>query len=107
MHELGLLMEIVKTVEKFAVENKVGRIEKLVLQIGEISSVIPEYMKKVYPAAVEGSMLEDAALEIEILPANGRCLDCGRRISCHCLRGSLSGLRKQEYENNQRTGFFH
>ena len=50
LHELGLLMEIVKTVEKFTVENKVGRIEKLVLQIGEISSVIPEYMKKVYPA---------------------------------------------------------
>lgn len=47
-------MEIVKTVEKFAVENKVGRIEKLVLQIGEISSVIPEYMKKVYPARGRG-----------------------------------------------------
>ena len=42
----ALLMEIVKTVEKSAVENKVGRIEKLVLQIGEISSVIPEYMKR-------------------------------------------------------------
>lgn len=25
-------------------------------------------------------MLEDAALEIEILPANGRCLDCGREF---------------------------
>ena len=53
MHELGILMGIIKTVENYAVENQVGKIEKLVLQIGEISSVIPEYMRKVYPAAVE------------------------------------------------------
>lgn len=46
MHELGILMEIVKTVEKFAVENQVDKIETLVLQIGEISSAIPEYMKR-------------------------------------------------------------
>ena len=51
-------------------------------------------------------MLEDAALEIEILPAM-KMPGLRQRISCHCLRGSLSGLRKQEYENNQRTGFFH
>lgn len=80
MHELGILMEIVKTVEKFAVENQVDTIETLVLQIGEISSVIPEYMKKVYSAAVEGTMLEQTELEIEILPANGRCLDCGTQF---------------------------
>ena len=80
MHELGILMEIVKTVEKFAVENQVDKIETLVLQIGEISSVIPEYMKKVYPAAVEDTMLENAELEIEILPANGLCLDCGKEF---------------------------
>lgn len=80
MHELGILMEIVKTVEKFAVENQVDKIETLVLQIGEISSVIPEYMKKVYPAAVEDTMLENVELEIEILPANGLCLDCGKEF---------------------------
>lgn len=77
MHELGILMEVIRTVEKFAAENRIKRIEALVLQIGEISSVIPEYMEKVYPTAVEGSLLETADLKIEILPANGKCLDCG------------------------------
>ena len=77
MHELGILMGIIKTVENCAVENQVGKIEKLVLQIGEISSVIPEYMRKVYPAAVEDTLLAEAELEIEILPANAECRDCG------------------------------
>ena len=77
MHELGILMGIIKTVENYAVENQVGKIEKLVLQIGEISSVLPEYMRKVYPAAVEDTLLAEAELEIEILPANAECRDCG------------------------------
>ena len=77
LHELGILMGIIKTVENYAVENQVGKIEKLVLQIGEISSVIPEYMRKVYPAAVEDTLLAEAELEIEILPANAECRDCG------------------------------
>lgn len=77
MHELGILTEVIKTVEKFAAQNQIGRIQELVLQIGEISSVIPEYMEKIYPIAVEGTGLEQTSLKIEILPANGKCGDCG------------------------------
>ena len=34
-------------------------------------------------------MLEEAALEIEILPANGRCLDCGREFHAPCAGESV------------------
>jgi hydrogenase nickel incorporation protein HypA/HybF len=78
MHEIGVLFEIVKSVEKFADENNVVKIQTLVLQIGELSSMIPKYMKKLYPAAVEGTILEDSNLEIEVLPANGLCRDCNK-----------------------------
>ena len=60
MHELGILMGIIKTVENYAVENQVGKIEKLVLQIGEISTEIPEYMRNVYPAAQEETLQAEA-----------------------------------------------
>ena len=76
MHELSVVLEIVKIVEKYAETNDVGRIEKLVLQIGEMSSVIPNYVVAVYPEAVKGTVLNDAALEIETLPANAKCKDC-------------------------------
>ena len=76
MHELGILNEVVKTVERYAAENRVKNIRELVLQVGEISSVIPEYMEKIYPIAVEGTKLEKTLLKIEILPANARCDEC-------------------------------
>jgi len=76
MHELGVVMEVVASVEGFAKANGVTKIEKLVLQIGELSSMIPRYVEACYPAAVDGTMLQDAELEIEVLPGNALCLDC-------------------------------
>ena len=77
MHELGVVLEVVKTVEEFVSDNDVtGRIDKLVLQIGELSSIIPKYVEAVYPAAVEKTILEQTKLEIEVMPANARCKEC-------------------------------
>lgn len=78
MHELGVVIEVIKTVETFARENGVGRIESLTLQIGELSSMIPKYIEACYPAAVDGTLMEDTKLVIEILPGNGRCRSCAR-----------------------------
>lgn len=78
MHELGVVIEVVKSVEGFAAANGVTRIEKLVLQIGELSAMIPKYIEACYPAAVDGTMLEDTVLEIEILPGNAICKGCGK-----------------------------
>lgn len=78
MHELGIMINVVETVENFAKKNNITEIQKLVLQIGELSSVIPHYAQACYPAAVDGTMLQDTELEIEILPGNCLCGDCGK-----------------------------
>lgn len=76
MHELGVVIEVVKTVERIAVENQLSIIDKLVLQIGELSSMVPKYIEECYPAAVDGTILQDTKLEIEVLPANALCSEC-------------------------------
>lgn len=73
MHELGILMEVIQSVESFAKQNSVTKVETLVLQVGELSSIIPRYIEACYPAAVDGTMLQDTKLKIEILPGNGIC----------------------------------
>ena len=76
MHEIGVLFEVVKSVEHFARENEVEKIQTLVLQIGELSSMIPKYMHSLYPAAIEGTILQGSTLDIEVMPANALCHDC-------------------------------
>lgn len=78
MHEIGVLIEVVKTVENFAKKNGVTKIQAVVLQIGELSSMIPRYIEACYPAAVDGTMLQETELKIEVLPGNGICKKCNK-----------------------------
>lgn len=98
MHELGVIIEIVKQVELIARENEVEKIESLVLQIGELSSMVPHYMKKLYPAAVEGTLLENSSLEIEIIPGNGLCRECGQVFNLIKDKGACPGCRSKSFE---------
>lgn len=78
MHEIGVLIGVIETVEKIARKNALTKIDTLVLQIGELSSMIPRYIEACYPAAVDGTMLKDTKLKIEILPANAICKNCNK-----------------------------
>jgi hydrogenase nickel incorporation protein HypA/HybF len=78
MHELGIMFNVIASVEKIARENDVDQVETLVLQVGELSPVVPQYLHACYPAAVDGTLLENTELKIEILPANARCETCGQ-----------------------------
>ncbi|MRR28843.1 hydrogenase maturation nickel metallochaperone HypA [bacterium] len=68
MHELGIMFNIVRSVEGFAANNQVTKIDTLVLQVGEESPVVPHYLEACYPAAVDGTIMEETKLKIEIVP---------------------------------------
>ncbi|WP_251861318.1 hydrogenase maturation nickel metallochaperone HypA [Clostridium sp. Marseille-Q2269] len=78
MHELGVILEVVKTVEDIAIKNHLTKIDTIVLQIGELSSMIPKYIKACYPAAVDGTAMEFTKLKIDVLPANALCKHCNK-----------------------------
>ena len=71
-------MEVVKTVVSFAMENGIEAIDTVVLQIGELSAMIPKYIEAVYPAAADGTLLQNTKLRIDIIPGNGKCRKCGK-----------------------------
>lgn len=78
LHELGVVIEVVKTVEEIAKEQQLTKIDTIVLQIGELSSMIPYYVEQCFPAATDGTILQDTKLEIEVLPGNAICNNCSK-----------------------------
>ncbi|GAB6085171.1 hydrogenase maturation nickel metallochaperone HypA/HybF [Alkaliphilus crotonatoxidans] len=76
MHELGVVIEVIKRVEQIATANNLTKIDTLVLQIGELSSIIPRYVEACYPAAVDGTLMQETKLKIEIVPGNVMCQSC-------------------------------
>lgn len=67
MHELGIMYHIVEQVLKVVNTNQLTKVEAIVLQVGEMSSVVPRYLHACYPAAVDGTILENTKLEVEII----------------------------------------
>ena len=67
MHELGIVIEIVKTVEDFVEKNHLSKVDTIILQIGKMAPVVPQYIEQCYPAAVDGTSMENTKLIIETL----------------------------------------
>ncbi len=72
MHELGVLMEAVKMVNKIAVQNKIQSVKHVTLEVGEESTYVPMYFRKLFPVAIDKfPILKDAELKIEMVPGKG------------------------------------
>ena len=73
MHELGILRQILKTVNRVAEDKIIPRVKHIVVEVGDASGVVPQYLMKLYPVAVETySALKNA--ELKILVVSGRRL---------------------------------
>lgn len=76
MHEMGIVLSFVKMAEDFAVKNNAAKVKKVVLQVGEISGIVPRFLDEFYPVVIEGTMLEGSELVIETIEASVFCTDC-------------------------------
>jgi len=77
MHELGIVMQVVKQVEEVAAENKVEKVTKLRLEIGEVSSVVPALFTDCFEwAKKKTQFLRETRLELIILEAISYCNAC-------------------------------
>jgi len=79
MHELGIVFYIIRDVKKAAEENHVGHVSGVVMNIGEVSTIVPEYLTDCWRwAADKEDLLRGAELKIHTLPAVSFCGDCQR-----------------------------
>ncbi|MEG1790564.1 MAG: hydrogenase maturation nickel metallochaperone HypA, partial [Oscillospiraceae bacterium] len=78
MHELSVVREALRTVDAFAKENGIDVIDTIVLQIGELSGVVPAYVEELYPAVVYETQYQNTKLKIEVEEGNAVCRKCKR-----------------------------
>lgn len=76
MHEISIVRSVVKTVLEYCESNEVPEVAEIVMSVGELSLVIPEYLEKSYPVVVKGTPLEQTKLVIEVVPGMAECNAC-------------------------------
>lgn len=78
MHELGIVMNAVEQVEKAAADNGVQKVVGVTMEIGEVSTVVPELFLDAFNWAKKRTrFLGDAQLEMIIIEGRTYCQACG------------------------------
>lgn len=79
MHELGIVFHIIDTLEDVAKEQNLEKVSKVVLQVGEVSTVIPAYLDDCWKWACKRSeLMNGSELVTEIIKGVTYCEDCGK-----------------------------
>ena len=107
MHELGIVFYIIRDVKQAAESNNVSKVSAVVMNIGEVSTVVPEYLTDCWRwAADKEPLLKGSELKIIPVPAVTHCQDCGREYetvrygeTCpYCSSGNTFLLQGNEIE---------
>jgi hydrogenase nickel incorporation protein HypA/HybF len=74
MHELSIADSVVRIACAHAGERRVA---KVWLKVGHLRQVVPTSLRFAFGLVAEGTVVEGAELEMEAVPAAGRCRACG------------------------------
>ncbi|TFF87346.1 MAG: hydrogenase maturation nickel metallochaperone HypA [Promethearchaeota archaeon] len=77
MHEFAFAYNIYQVAEETAKKYNAKRITEVYLEIGELTLIVPELLKKSFEMATHGSIAEGAELIIEMVPGEIKCRNCG------------------------------
>ena len=79
MHELGVVFHIADSVEKVARENGAEKVSSVTMEIGEVSTVIPDYLIDVWNWHCKRvPILDGCEMVVERIHAVTHCEDCGK-----------------------------
>ena len=85
MHEMSITQGIIE----LCLDHAGGRrVSSLDVEIGELSSVVPEAIEFCFEACSRETLLEGAKLTIIRIPGMGQCLDCRSETPLTELYGS-------------------
>ncbi|MBT8441893.1 MAG: hydrogenase maturation nickel metallochaperone HypA [Gammaproteobacteria bacterium] len=76
MHELSVCNALVTQVELIAAQNRAGRVARIELEVGPLSGVEPDLLRRAYPLAIAGTVAADAELVIDIPDVVVHCTEC-------------------------------
>lgn len=77
MHEVGTVLYVIRAVEEICTENKLTEVSSVTLEIGEVSGILPEFLRDCWQWAIrQTEHMKQAELKIEPVEAVTLCEAC-------------------------------
>jgi len=76
MHELSIAQGVMKIIQEEVQRHGVSKVTTVHVRVGQLSNLVPDALLFAFDAIKEGTVAEGATLDIETVPAIGRCRQC-------------------------------
>ena len=78
MHELGIVVKVLDQVDEVAAEYKAQKILKVTMEVGEVSTIVPDLFTDAFDWAKKKTRFaQEAELEMIIIEGRTYCEGCG------------------------------
>jgi hydrogenase nickel incorporation protein HypA/HybF len=77
MHELRIAEDLVAMVAGYAAEAGLTQVNRINISFGQYIQIVPDLFTTAFSEAARETVASGAELDIEIIPAELRCLGCG------------------------------
>ncbi|MHA1661565.1 MAG: hydrogenase maturation nickel metallochaperone HypA [Promethearchaeota archaeon] len=104
MHEFAFAYDIFKVAERTALKYNAKKVSEVLLEIGELTLIVPELLQQSFKMATTGSIVEGAKLVIKIIPGKIKCRECNK-VSTISLteEAHLTGLQLFQCKHCEST----
>lgn len=85
MHEMSLAQDVLRIIEDAARVQNFNRVRCVTLEIGKLSSVEPDAIRFCFETVMNGSVAENARLDIIETAGTGRCARCALDMALAAL----------------------
>lgn len=76
MHELSMAQGIINAVLETAESNNATEVNEVTIEIGRLAMINPEQLQFMLSVLVENTIMQDAKINIEDIPAEIECANC-------------------------------
>ncbi|WP_405269574.1 hydrogenase maturation nickel metallochaperone HypA [Methanobrevibacter sp.] len=76
MHELSMAQGIINAVLDTANENDATEVTEVTVEVGRLAMINPEQLQFILGVLVENTIMDDAEIKFEEIPAEIQCYDC-------------------------------
>ena len=83
MHEMSLAEGVRSIVEDAARDQGFGRVTRVILEVGELSSVETEALRFCLDVVLKDSVADGAGVEVIETPGVGWCMACAESVALH------------------------
>jgi len=86
MHEMALVQDLLRQVERLRRQHHADRVTVITVQVGELAGIEPELLRSAYELLAPAAGLGATQLELTSVPLQGRCQSCGQAVRVERFR---------------------